>query len=223
MITEKGVVPVRGGQYKLLSEDDLKVLHRATVEVLNEVGINLQHAEAREMMAGNGCRVDHDKQLVRIPEEVLLKFVEKAPTRITLNGRDPRYDVVLDDSDNCYVMGGAGALNVIGLDGQRRPATVQDLEDLTRLEDTLECMDIAHFLVWPDPEKGSEMAMFAHLLKNNTRNFYALVGGCREGLEYELEMAAVVAGSVEEARKRPFFVAGLCIKSPLTHGKGFVE
>jgi len=64
---------------------------------------------------------------------------------------------------------------------------------------------------------------FAHMVTNNTRNFYALLGGCKEGLRYELEMASVLAGSVKEVSKKPFFVAGLCIISPLTHRAEFVE
>lgn len=72
-------------------------------------------------------------------------------------------------------------------------------------------------------QKGHEMMIFAHMLKNNTRNFYALLGGCREGIEFELEMAAVLTGSIEKVCKRPFFTAGLCAVSPLTHRRGFVD
>jgi trimethylamine---corrinoid protein Co-methyltransferase len=224
VITDKGIIPIKGGQYKLLSDDQLKDLHNATVEVLNEVGVKVLHPEAREMMRGHGCKVDHEKAIVKIPESVLMKFLAKAPSRIRLCGRDPKYDIPLDNSDNCYVMGGAGALNVLDLDsGLHRPVTMKDLEDLTRLEDTLEFMDISHFLVWPNAGPGSEMTLFAHLLKNNTRNFYALIGGCAEGLRYEMEMASVLTGSVEATRARPFFVAGLCIISPLTHRKDFVD
>ncbi len=62
----------------------------------------------------------------------------------------------LDDSDNVFVMGGAGAVNTLGLDGILRPSTIRDMGDLTRLEDTLENMDIAHFLVIPsDTEFGA--------------------------------------------------------------------
>ena len=225
MVTKEGVVPVKGGQYKVLSEDQIGDLHNTTVEILNEIGIKMLHRKGLEIMESNGCRIDHRTQVVKIPEDVLMKFLRKAPNRITLCGRDPQYDVPLDDSDNVYVMGGAGALNVLDMEGNHRPSTMKDLEDLTRLEDTLENMDIAHFLVTPQdiPQKGFEMRMFAHLLKNNTRNFYALIGGCKEGLEYELKMASVVAGSVEEVCKRPFFVTGLCVNSPLTHQGSFVE
>lgn len=228
MITEKGVTSIKGGQLKVLSNDQIKELHKATIEVLENIGIKNLHDEAREIMEESGCDVDHDSKIVKIPESVLIKYLKKAPTNITLYGRDPKYDVQLDDSDNVYVMGGAGAVKTLDLNGKLRPSTMKDLKDFTRLEDTLEYMDIAHFLVIPtDTEFGEtsecEMLTFAHNLTNNTRNFYALIGGCKEGLKYELEMAAVVTGSIKEVSRKPFFVAGLCIISPLTHRSDFVE
>jgi len=225
MITEKGIVPVKGGEYKLLSEDQLKALHDAAMRVLSEVGLKIMHNDALDLMKSNGCDIDYDKQVVKIPEDILMKYVRMAPSEIRLYGRDPKYDIVLNTSDDVYVMGGAGALNYLDMDGNHKPSTMKALEDFTRLEDTLENMDIAHFLLTPQDikQEGHEMLLFGHMLKNNTRNFYALVGGCREGLEFELEMAAVCAGSVEKVSKRPFFAAGLCIESPLTQRGGFVE
>jgi trimethylamine--corrinoid protein Co-methyltransferase len=225
MVTSEGIVPVQGGLLTLLDEEQIKTLHEATVELLNDVGIRLLHHEALEIMRGCGCITDLDEKKVKIPEEVLMKYLANAPYEVTLFGRDSKYDITLNPSNDVYVMGGAGALNVIDLDGVRRPSTLQDLRDLTRLEDTLEHMDIAHFLVTPQdiPQDGFEMITFAEMLKNNTRNFYALVGGCREGLNYELEMAAVAAGNIDEVKKKPFFVGGLCVISPLTHPEDFVE
>jgi trimethylamine--corrinoid protein Co-methyltransferase len=225
MITENGVVPVKGGKTKVLGDEQIIDLHAATIEILEEIGIKVLHDDAREIMKGNGCVVDHDKKIVKVPEDVLMKFVEKAPSEFILYGRDPKYNVKLDASDNVYVMGGAGALHVIDLEGNYRPSTMQDLRDLTRLEDNLENMDISHFLVTPQdiPQDGFEMLTFAEMLKNQTRNFYTLIGGCREGLNRQLEMASVATGSVEEVKKRPFFVAGLCIISPLTQTSDFIE
>jgi len=228
MITENGVVPVKGGQHKVLSEKQVRDLHTATLEVLEKVGIKNLHDEAREIMKQKGCMVDHDKKIVKIPEDVLMTYLGKAPGNVMLHGRDPKYNVALDPSDNVFVMGGAGAINTLDLEGKLRPSTMEDLKNFTRLEDGLENMDIAHFLVIPtDTRFGSnsecEMLTFAHMLTNNTRNFYALLGGCREGLKYELEMASVVAGSIAAVSERPFFTAGLCIISPLTHRAEFVD
>jgi trimethylamine--corrinoid protein Co-methyltransferase len=225
MVTEKGIIPIRGGQFSLLDDGQIACLHDATIELLNEIGIKILHDNALEIMKAHGCSVDFDEKIVRIPEDILMAYVQKAPSEIMLYGRDCKYDIRLDSSNDVYVMGGAGALHVIDLDGTRRPSTLQDLRDLTRLEDTLDNMDIAHFLVTPQdiPQDGFEMITFAEMLKNNTRNFYALVGGCRRGLEYEMEMAAVSAGSIDQVKQRPFFVAGLCVMSPLTQTDDFIE
>ena len=156
MITEKGIVPIKGGQYKVLSNDQMDELHRATIEVLENIGIKNLHDEARQIMEENGCDVDHDKKIVKIPGSVLMEYIAMAPNEIMLYGRDPKYNIKLDDSDDVYVMGGAGAVNTLDMDGNLRPSTMNDLKDLTRLEDTLENMDIAHFLVTPqDTEFGS--------------------------------------------------------------------
>ena len=147
MVTDERIVPVKGGMVKLLDGEQIQTLHKATVEVLNDVGIKLLHDDALEIMHANGCTVDFDQKIAKLPEDVLMKHLSKAPAEVMLYGRDPKYDIRLDASDDVYVMGGAGALNVIDLEGRRRPSTLQDLRDLTRLEDTLENMDIAHFLV----------------------------------------------------------------------------
>lgn len=225
MITEKGIVPAKGGQLRILSDKQVEDLHQATVEVLEAVGIKVQHEKALALLDSCGCKVDFDQQVARIPEEVLMKYLALAPRAFTLYGRDRRYDMPLDDSDNVYSLGGAGALHYLDLEGNHKVSTMQALEDFTRLEDTLENLDVAHFLLTPQDieQKGHEMLLFAHMLKNNTRNFYALPGGCREGLKFQLEMAAVCAGSVAEVSQRPFFTAGLCIISPLMQRHGFVE
>jgi trimethylamine--corrinoid protein Co-methyltransferase len=225
MVTPNGIVPARGGQFKLLSEEQIRDLHAATMEILQEVGVKVFHDDALEILRSNGCHVDFEKKIARIPEEVLMKYLGMAPSKVTLYGRDSRYDVVLDCSDDVYVMGGAGALHYIDLDGVRKPSTMAALEEFTRLEDTLENMDLAHFLLTPQEiaQEGHEMRVFAHMLKNNTRNFYALPGGCRKGIEFELAMAAVCAGSVAEVSRRPFMTEGLCVLSPLTHRHGLVE
>lgn len=228
MITDNGIVPIKGGQHKVLSNDEVELIHKSTINILENIGIKNLHPEAIEIMKSCGCIVDHDKQIVKIPGDVLLKYIKMAPSKIGLYGIDQKYDIMLDDSDNVYVMSGAGAINVLDLDGKLRPSTMRDLEDLTRLKLNLKYMDIEHFLVIPlDTEFGpscqGEMLTFAHNITNNKRNFYTLIGGCREGLKFQLEMASIIAGSIENVIKRPFFVAGLCVISPLTHPYGFVE
>ncbi len=225
MITENGIVPVKGGQYKVLSQDQIDHLQKATMEVLEEIGINVQHNEALDLMKGNGCEVNFDKQIVRIPESVLNKFIAMAPSEFLCAGRDPKYDINLKSNDDVYSLGGAGALNYLDLDGKRKPSTVEALKDFIRLEDTLENLDVAHFLLTPQDidQSANEMTIFGLMLQDQQRHFYTLPGGFREGVEFQLKMAEVLVGSKENFRKRPIYTSGLCLTHPLTHRYGFIE
>lgn len=207
---------IRGGQLKILAEEQVYQTHLATLEVLEEVGVRVDHRQALEVMADNGCRVDFDKRVVRIPEYVLKKSLQTSPSRITLFGKTSEWDVVLDDTDVVYTMGGAGALWVLDLEGDHRPSTLKDLVDLTRIQNTLENLHIAHWLVCPQdiPQKAADRIIFATMLKNTQRHQHIIPGG-PGGVKDHLEMAAVLQGSIKEAREKPIFVENVCVTSPL--------
>lgn len=208
---------VRGGQIKILSDDDLKRIHFATLDVLNDVGIRLSHREALELWADHGARVDFEREIVRIPEHALMKALSSAPTRVTLYGKSPEWDVVFDTLGTVYTMGGAGSLWVLDLeDGHRRPSTLHDLEELTRLQDALENWNIGHWLVLPQdiPQEGAEYITHAAMLKHTGRPHHCLPGS-RQCVRDQVEMAAIIAGSAEAVRQRPFFFENICVLSPL--------
>lgn len=208
---------VRGGQIKVLSDDDVKRVHFATLDVLSDVGIRLAHREALALWADHGAKVDFDREVVRIPEHVLMKALSYAPNRVTLYGKSPEWDVSFDTLGTVYTMGGAGAPWVLDLeDGHRRPATLHDLEELTRLQDALEHWHVAHWLVLPQdiPQKGAEYITHGAMLKHTGRPHHCLPGS-RQCVRDQIEMAAVIAGSAEEVRRRPFFAENICVLSPL--------
>jgi len=216
---------IRGGQLRLLSEDNVKRIHHATLDALNDVGIRLPHRQALELWADHGARVDFDHEVVHIPEHVLSKALALAPRRVTLYGKTPEWDVVFDAMGTVYTMGGAGALWVLDLEtGQRRPSTMRDLEELTRLQDALENMHIAHFLVLPQdiPQEGAEYPVFATMLKHTRRPHHTLPGS-PQCVRDQIEMAAVIAGSSEAVRQRPFFVENVCVLSPLFQPREIID
>jgi len=62
---------LKGGQYKVLTDDQIKHIHEATLEVLGDMGVRVEYRPALELMADCGCNVDFDKGIVRIPEYIL--------------------------------------------------------------------------------------------------------------------------------------------------------
>ncbi len=212
-------IPVlRGGQLRFLSPDQVTRLHRATREVMDEVGVQVTHRPALELMEGHGCRVDFDKGVVRTPSPVLDRCLSTAPGSFILPARDPAWDVHLD-RERVYTIGGSSALFVLGLeDGARRPATLQDLADLTRLQDALPNLHVMHGIVNPQdiPQEGFDRILFSTVMKNTRRGYYSQALGA-QGVRDQVEMASLLAGSTEAFRARPFFTIVLCLVSPLVH------
>lgn len=214
---------LRSGQYKVLSDSDLYDIHIATLEILEEVGVRVEYRPALELMADCGCRVDFDKRIVQIPEHVLKKALSAAPSFFTLYGRTPDFDVKVD-TQRIYTIGGSSALFVLDLDGNRRPATKKDLEDLTRLQDALENLHIMHAIVIPQDieQEGFDRILFSTVMKNTFRNYYSQgMGG--QSIRDQVEMASIILGSTEEVKRKPIFTIVVCLTSPLTHAGMRVE
>jgi len=214
---------LKGGQLKVLSADDIAQIHEAVLAVMGDVGVRVEHKGALEIYRDSGCEVDFEKQVVRIPEQVLSKSLSTAPSEFTLHGKTPEYDVHVT-LDDVYTIGGSSALSVLDLDGVRRPATLQDLSDLTRLLDGLENLHIMHALVVPQdiPQPGFDRILWATVMKNTNRNYYSQ-GQWGVSIRDQIEMAKVIQGSEDEIRRHPLFTIVICMMSPLIHSTERVD
>lgn len=208
---------LKGGQLKVLTEDQIKQIHQAVVEVMETVGVRVEHRGALEIYRDGGCRVDFEKQIVQVPEQILNKALQGCPSEFVLYGKTPEYDVHVNTTD-VYTIGGSSALTVLDLDGVRREATLQDLVDLTRLLDALENLHIMHALVVPQdiPQPGFDRILWATVMKNTYRNYYSQ-GQWGVSIRDQVEMAKVIQGSEAEIRKHPLFTVVICLMSPLVH------
>ncbi|HOX39141.1 MAG TPA: trimethylamine methyltransferase family protein [Candidatus Brocadiia bacterium] len=208
---------LRGGQLRFLGDDDIARIHRAVIRVMEEVGVRMEYRPALEAMADGGCRVDFANNLVRVPESVLTKALSTAPSQFTLAGQLPDCDVNVD-LESVYTIGGSSALYVLDLDGNRKPATLRDLVDLTRLQDALENLHIMHAIAIPQeiPQEGFDRILFANVVPNTSRNYYSQGQGA-QSIRDQVEMASVILGSAGALKKRPIFTIVACMVSPLLH------
>jgi len=72
--------------YHLLTPEQIKSIHIATLELLETVGVDVHHEEARQMLADAGCRLKEDHR-VRIPNWLVEAAIQSAPSRITIYDR----------------------------------------------------------------------------------------------------------------------------------------
>jgi trimethylamine--corrinoid protein Co-methyltransferase len=127
---------------ELLSEDQVETIHEASLELLEEVGVELMGAAARTAFASAGALVDGETGLTRIPRDVIEHALATAPERFTLTPRNParRLDVGGDEVAFGLV---AGPPTVHDRVHGRRAGNLGDYIHLVQLAQSF---DVIHFV-----------------------------------------------------------------------------
>lgn len=209
-------IPARPGQDPL-DTAQIERLRHGTLTILDEVGVHVPSARAREILAGHGAKVGDD-EVVRIPPDLVVKAMSTAPRSFVLAGREERLDLVLDGS-RCYICTeGVGTKVADPVTGEVRASRKDDVALMARICDALPLL--AFF--WP-PVSAQDHGRTAplhecHAGLSNTRKHVR--GGTTvypQLAKYIVEMATVVAGGDAERRRRPPICANICTISPLAH------
>ncbi len=113
---------------------------------------------------------------------------------------------------------------VLDLEGRRRPATVQDVQDAIRLVDGLEHIDMMGLPLSATDVTEVELPvrMAAELVKG-TRKIGGIEAWDAEDVRALQKMAAVIRESEEAARRRPLLVGYGEVRSPLCMDRNMVE
>ena len=140
-MNEKGIL---GGSYKPLSQDEVERIHKTSLKVLEEVGVEINEERALRLFREHGAEVEGN--VVRIPRDLVLERIAKAPSSVRLCGREEKFDLVLEDK-KVHVGTGGTALYILDSEtGETRPSKLEDIKDVARLVDSLENI---HFFMLP--------------------------------------------------------------------------
>lgn len=116
--------------YEMMGEEGIERIHEASMQILEQLGIDFRDAIALEQWRVAGAELEG--QRVRIPRELLMSLVAKAPSQYTLNARNPERTVEVGNEHSIFVPS-YGAPNVRDLDGVRRYSTLADLHMFHKL------------------------------------------------------------------------------------------
>ena len=106
---------------RLLSDSQLEQLKSATLQVLAEVGVSLPSKRGLEVFADHGAQVDMEKEIVKIPPDLVQKGMATAPRSFILAGREPRFDLVLDGKQSYLATDGCGVTVVDAVHARAAP------------------------------------------------------------------------------------------------------
>ncbi|MBX6321841.1 MAG: trimethylamine methyltransferase family protein, partial [Rhodospirillaceae bacterium] len=115
-------------------------IHEASLHILEEMGLELMSAEALDLLARAGAKVDRDSGRVRLDRHFVLEQVAKAPRSFTLHARNPARSVTIGGRHVAFCAV-SSAPNCSDLDGGRRPGNFADFCNFLRL---IQSLDIIH-------------------------------------------------------------------------------
>jgi len=203
-------------QFRVLSDRQIEKVYQATLECLNRTGVNVLNAEARDLLAVAGARVDGVR--VRIPPHIIQDAGAANPRLFTLWGRDGKHRMQVVP-DRVYFGPGPTCTYFIDPETGERRKTRRGDPGLTALVcDALDNIDYVMGLGLIDDvhHRLAPVYEFAEMIANTGKPVlpwaYSL-----ENMSDIYQIALAVAGSEEAFREHPFFALFATFQSPLQH------
>ena len=176
---------------KFLSDEDVKAMHEATLQILHEVGVIWSHKPSLEILLDAGCTMNGNR--VYFPPDLVMDSIAKANKRPCIRGRNGQVNEL--GSGNLYFHNLGGARDVFDAKtGTRHVATNEDASNAIRVLDALpNCNTVTPFFTPPDiSNELMAMHMYRHALSNTTKPVQGPGIQFGHEVKYAVEMAAVV-------------------------------
>ena len=135
-------------QMKLYSDDAIAAMHDAALTALEELGVKILLAEARQMFRAGGARVDEAGEMVWIGREMVEAALRTAPRSILCRGGRADRDVCLEPGRLVF-QPGAGAPHATDLERGRRPGTARDFRELVKMTQHFDVLQMVPPLIEP--------------------------------------------------------------------------
>ena len=190
-----------GPFYRGLTDEQCRLIHCASLEILERTGVLLYYQPAIDLLKKAGCIVDENR--VRIPEHLLKWALRTAPSRIMMYDRSGKPVMPLGDRISTFGTG-SDCLHILDhRTGERRKASLQDVVDGIRVSDAMPHIDFIMSMFLP-----SDAPVAADVRQMELMLTYSVKPVCFVTYEWEgtaeiIDMLEVVVGGAEQLRINP--------------------
>jgi trimethylamine--corrinoid protein Co-methyltransferase len=202
----------------LLTDSQVERTHAASLEILENVGLQVRNEKAREIFKEHGCLEESGTQIIKVPPKVVEKYRVMLPPTFTFYGRDPKYDRTIPQ-DGPVIVTGSSAPDIIDpLTGRPRRSRSDDIARIAHLIQELPAYDVFSISTLADdaPPGQFTLARLYPSLKYCLKPIRSTTKDM-EDAETVMQLLYTLAGSKEAYHLRPFVTHHYCpIVSPLT-------
>lgn len=201
---------------RVLSDDQINRIQQTSLAILEKVGVHIPHENMLRMFADAGASVNFEKQLVRIPADLVMRSIQQASKQWTIYGRDLSKKAEFGVGKRNYNSIAGEALWVDSIGSERRYATLADAATAARFADGLDMINIAGAMSDPCeiPISYRTVEVAAAMLKNTTKPIHFWYHD-RNSAKYLNDIMIAVRGSAAGAMEYPIWYPFLEPISPL--------
>ncbi|WP_169832966.1 trimethylamine methyltransferase family protein [Geosporobacter ferrireducens] len=202
--------------------EKIEVLHRASIDILSQIGIEFQHEETKKILLDAGIEVKNNRAY--FTEEQINEYMSKAPKEFIVYARDEAFNMRLNTEELNFTPG-YGCPKIMEVDGKIRNALFDDYLKFAELVHVSPAFKInGGILVQPNDidAKLSAAAMVYTTMKRSSKCIMG-VSGNQESTEHIMHLASILFGGREELKKKPRIITLISTLSPLKIDRNALE
>jgi trimethylamine--corrinoid protein Co-methyltransferase len=214
---QTNITSLNGPYYRGMTDDQCRILHRASLDILERTGVLVNYQPALNLLKKAGCLVQENH--VRFPSHLVEWALRTAPSRIMIYNRKGEPVLPLGDRISTYGTG-SDCLHILDhRTGERRKAVLQDVVDGIRVSDAMPHVDFIMSMFLPsDVPVAADVRQMEVMLTYSDKpiNFVTYEW---EGTPEIIEMAEVAMGGMEVLRINPSVICYLNPTSSFVHNE----
>lgn len=210
-------------QYRLLTEEQIKQIHLASLEILSTIGVKISHEDGVNLLERNGCTLG-ENQRVYIPNSLVEDCVKSAPSLIILYDRNGEEAMRLGGR-NLYYGLGTDLIRTIDLSTDKlRLSVLQDVKNAALVADNCQNVDFIASFALPSDVPTNLMYIYCvkAMIETSVKPIFFTSAG-KEDLEYIIKMAETLRGGENELKTKPYLIHYSEPTAPLSHSYGAVS
>ena len=195
----------RNIEFAVLSEEKKQGIHEASLALMAEAGLKIEGEKTRALLFEHGAKLNN-VGLITIPEELVQKALTSVPKELALYSRSGEQILHIDSSN--AVGYGTHADNLYLLDPESGLPRKFKRKDIRLMCNVADALDNVHFVLCVGlasdvPEKIQSQISFLDTVRSfgKISNFST---NDVQAVEDIIEMASIVAGSLENLQRKPF-------------------
>lgn len=207
----------------VLSPDEIRQIHEATVDILSNCGVKILYPPMLSFLRERGLPVEDERQTVRFPRSCLEDALAAAPRTFEVFDRDGGFAFVLGNRRSKVAAGHNAVFWVDSETGCTRPSTVADVELFARLCQELKGIDMIGIPVMPQDVPNAKATLLygvRAVLENSTKPVFFSTDNHRANHACIELLRAAFSGDLSE---QAYGICQLSSTSPLFWERGVLE